>query len=123
LAKLNDKYEKHKYYIKPRQAKGLFGVKHYAGEVSYEIKGFLDKNKDEASELMFMALATSSLPLVKALVEVKTEDDPSGKKTMSKKATVAGNFRVSNPFSPKQTKCVSPTLSPSFPPYPSSNNF
>ena len=94
LAKINEKHEKHKYFIKPRQATANFGIRHYAGEVSYEIKSFLDKNKDEASELMFAALATSNIPLVKTLVEVKVEEDDKGGKTMKKKLTVAGTFRV-----------------------------
>lgn len=46
LEKLHTNHEKHANYEKPRLTKTNFIMKHYAGDVSYETKGFLDKNKD-----------------------------------------------------------------------------
>lgn len=55
LSKLHDTLTSNSFYIKPRTTKGQFGIKHYAGEVYYEINNFLDKNRssiqDEIVEL------------------------------------------------------------------------
>ena len=36
----------HGLYRRPRTCEGLFLVRHYAGEVAYEVRNFLDKNRD-----------------------------------------------------------------------------
>ncbi len=45
LEKLHKNHEKHKYYEKPKRRIPQFVVRHYAGDVSYTIKAFLDKNR------------------------------------------------------------------------------
>lgn len=59
LAKLHQNHEKHAYYEKPRLTKTNFIVKHYAGDVSYECKGFLDKNKDTLQDDLLNVLESS----------------------------------------------------------------
>lgn len=59
LEKLHANHEKHSYYEKPRLTKTNFIVKHYAGDVSYECKGFLDKNKDTLQDDLLNVLIIS----------------------------------------------------------------
>ena len=47
------------FYIKPRVANNKFGIKHYAGEVYYEIDGFLEKNRDTLREDLLNTLKES----------------------------------------------------------------
>jgi myosin heavy subunit len=36
---MHKEHEKSKYYVKPKIAKPIFGINHYAGEVTYVIEG------------------------------------------------------------------------------------
>ncbi|TNM95276.1 hypothetical protein fugu_016359 [Takifugu bimaculatus] len=46
LEKLHSRHSTNPYYVKPRLADHQFGIKHYAGEVLYDVKGILEKNRD-----------------------------------------------------------------------------
>lgn len=39
-------HSSHSLYKKPRTCEGIFIIRHYAGEVVYEVQNFLDKNRD-----------------------------------------------------------------------------
>lgn len=69
LTRMHKEYEKNKYYVKPRTAKPVFSINHYAGEVTYVIEGFLDKNKDQLSEDALDLIKSSSIYLVSKLVD------------------------------------------------------
>ncbi|KAI8853564.1 P-loop containing nucleoside triphosphate hydrolase protein [Chytridium lagenaria] len=46
VGKLFQQYEKNQFFIRPKTSKIQFGVRHYAGDVTYTSTGFLEKNKD-----------------------------------------------------------------------------
>uniref|UniRef100_F7ESW5 Myosin X n=1 Tax=Ornithorhynchus anatinus TaxID=9258 RepID=F7ESW5_ORNAN len=46
LEKLHNQHANNHFYVKPRVAVNNFGVKHYAGEVQYDVRGILEKNRD-----------------------------------------------------------------------------
>jgi len=97
--------KKHKSYIKPKKsADKCFIVSHYAGEVAYDITGFVEKNKDELSmdieELTTVKTSFQQLmDLAKRDVEKKADADAakaaSSKKNKGggkKKKTVSRTF-------------------------------
>jgi myosin heavy subunit len=48
----------HDRYVRPRiNAQRTFGIKHYAGDVTYSAENFLDKNNDRVSEEVTTMLA------------------------------------------------------------------
>lgn len=67
LKKINEAHNKHKNYEMPRRRGNNFILKHYAGDVSYEVSEFLEKNRDSLSLNMAAAMNTSNLRLLNAL--------------------------------------------------------
>jgi len=112
LEKLHKAHEKNEYYEKPKKRGSNFIVKHYAGEVlllyidlamfiavlnisltyqvSYETKGFLEKNRDTLGADILAALQTSKMPLIISLFPDKL--DIGGKKP----PTVGMQFKARN---------------------------
>ncbi|KAI3645648.1 hypothetical protein MP228_008576 [Amoeboaphelidium protococcarum] len=91
LQKMHDQLVKNEHYVKPRTAKGCFGIKHYAGEVTYQIAGFLDKNRDAVPEEIVELFQSSSLQLVQKLF--KKEVTPAQSQQSKGKATAGSNFK------------------------------
>ena len=46
LEKCHYTHHKNALYEKPRMSSPEFSIKHYAGKVTYNVKNFLDKNRD-----------------------------------------------------------------------------
>jgi myosin heavy subunit len=56
--------------------KSKFIIAHYAGDVAYNINGFLDKNKDTVSPDLYQIGLTSTDPFIQELFEVKSFPPP-----------------------------------------------
>eukprot|EP00834_Sanchytrium_tribonematis_P003837 NODE_164_length_14719_cov_1.036252.p1 type:complete len:888 gc:universal NODE_164_length_14719_cov_1.036252:10962-13625(+) len=67
LTKLHQQCVESKYYVKPKQAKPLFSIVHYAGEVQYQIDGFIDKNKDTLRQEILELFGTSKVEIIQQL--------------------------------------------------------
>lgn len=77
--KLHDTNAKNEYYVKPRTAKGCFGIKHYAGEVIYHTVAFLDKNRDAIQDEIYDLFTASKFTLLQKLFKrVDAGKEPSG---------------------------------------------
>eukprot|EP01034_Spumella_vulgaris_P022022 gene22022-28116_t len=61
---------RHTNYVAPRfNSDQRFGVLHYAGEVFYEIEGFVEKNKESTNNEMKDLMTKSSNDLLRAMME------------------------------------------------------
>ena len=56
LLKLHKQYGNHDYYETPKKKGENFIIKHYAGAVSYETRGFLEKNRDTLGTDLLLAV-------------------------------------------------------------------
>ncbi|XP_011270021.1 hypothetical protein CAOG_08449, partial [Capsaspora owczarzaki ATCC 30864] len=118
LDKLHGQHEKNAYYEKPKKKSPYFGVRHYAGTVTYLVTGFIDRNKDTLHQDLIELICSSTDPLVIKLFESykeQLEGDKSGNKA-KRLPSVGGQFHESlsqlistmsacNPFF---VRCVKP---------------
>jgi len=85
LEKMHTNYGKHPFYEKPRTSRDTFIIRHYAVEVSYNVAGFLDKNRDTLQEELMELLYDSKDEFVASLfADIKAE------KEAAKKAAASG---------------------------------
>ncbi|PIK40604.1 putative myosin-IIIa isoform X2 [Apostichopus japonicus] len=64
--KLSTNHQKNKNFVREKRADSTqFGVKHYAGTITYDAKGFLEKNRDSFSNSLMECLLNSHNGLVK----------------------------------------------------------
>ncbi|XP_056915471.1 unconventional myosin-X isoform X2 [Takifugu flavidus] len=119
LEKLHSRHSTNPYYVKPRLADHQFGIKHYAGEVLYDVKGILEKNRDTFRDDILNLLKDSRLDFIYDLFEkVGSRNNEEKMGTARRKPTVSSQFRdslhalmatlsVSNPFF---IRCIKPNM-------------
>jgi myosin-1 len=80
----------HKHF---RSFSGGFTILHYAGEVSYSVDGFCERNRDVLFPDIIMLMQSSSAPFLVSLFP--DDPNPVDKQGRQKKApTAAGRIRV-----------------------------
>ncbi|XP_068607805.1 unconventional myosin-X [Brachionichthys hirsutus] len=119
LEKLHSRHSTNPYYVKPRLAEYQFGIKHYAGEVLYDVRGILEKNRDTFRDDILNMLKDSKLDFIYDLFEkVGSRNSEEKMGTARRKPTVSSQFRdslhalmatlsVSNPFF---IRCIKPNI-------------
>ncbi|XP_061897365.1 unconventional myosin-X isoform X2 [Entelurus aequoreus] len=119
LEKLHSRHSTNPYYVKPRLADHQFGIKHYAGEVLYDVKGILEKNRDTFRDDILNMLKDSRLDFIYDLFEkVGSRNNEEKMGTARRKPTVSSQFRdslhalmatlsASNPFF---IRCIKPNM-------------
>ncbi|XP_048455251.1 unconventional myosin-X [Rhincodon typus] len=120
LEKLHSQHQCNSFYVKPRVTDHQFGIRHYAGEVMYDVHGFLEKNRDTFRDDILNLLKDSRLDFIYDLFEQvysrNNGDDTMKMGTQRRKPTVSSQFRdslhslmatlsSSNPFF---IRCVKP---------------
>lgn len=74
VEKLHHELSRHKDFIKGTDKRlwaVQFGIRHYAGTVTYSVKNFLEKNKDVQQELFFDYLEKSSCEFAKSITKYR----------------------------------------------------
>ena len=105
LEQIAQEFSKHKFFEKKRLARDSFVVKHFAGDVSYSVKGFVEKNADTLKDAWRDVVTSSSKSFVRELLWQN-----------EKKLTVAGFFKqqladlmsIINASNPHWIRCVKP---------------
>lgn len=104
---LQPKPEFQGYLTKPRfGAEKSFTVKHYALDVTYDVDGFIDKNKDTVPDEHLALLSTTTSPFLREVLEARTRADSaltaaqparkvSGGGQVAKKPTLGSQFKAS----------------------------
>nr|CCA18292.1 myosinlike protein putative [Albugo laibachii Nc14]CCA18434.1 myosinlike protein putative [Albugo laibachii Nc14] len=75
--------EKHAHYKKPRFECDEFVIRHYAGEVAYDVHGFLAKNTDNLHDDLLNLLRHSTHPILRAIFQPPT--------TPNRRSTISDN--------------------------------
>ncbi|XP_076600770.1 unconventional myosin-X isoform X1 [Chaetodon auriga] len=98
LEKLHSQHSKNPFYVKPRVAVHYFGVKHYAGEVVYDVRGMLEKNRDTFRDDILNLLRESRLDFVYDLFEhvlSRNKQDTLKSSSKHRRPTVSSQFKDS----------------------------
>lgn len=98
-----------KCYTQPLQSRTDFVIHHYAGMVTYDSTGFLDKNKDRLNKICLEALVSSTNPLLQKLF-------PKSETAVTSRVTLGGQFRNNlnslmtklNSTEPHYIRCIKP---------------
>ena len=116
LAKILKEHKKHESFKVPKKKKNCFTIVHYAGPVTYNVKGWMDKTKDMLHPDLVHMVETSSDSLVKILgAPIST----GGKKKKKKGAdTLGSKFRAQlqklmktlNKTEPQFCRCMKPNF-------------
>lgn len=97
LKKLHFNHEKHSNYKIPKLIQNTFAIEHYAGQVNYNVVGFLEKNKHSLQQDLINLFLASKNSLISQLLVEKEENNtvPTGtlRKT-ERNLTIASQFKV-----------------------------
>ncbi|KAJ3341766.1 cytochrome c oxidase subunit 1 [Gonapodya sp. JEL0774] len=117
LSKMNDAFAKppnSDHYVKPKTAKGVFGIRHYAGEVMYTVQGFLEKNRDSVQPEVFALVENSQNQFVATLFAARVEalkNAPGGKAPTSStnfKNSLNALVSTLTATTPHYVRCIKP---------------
>ncbi|KAI8822136.1 putative myosin IA, partial [Fimicolochytrium jonesii] len=116
LAKLDNAHAKQPFYIKARTQKGVFGVRHYAGDVNYTVSSFLDKNRDQIQEELLDIMRSSKVPYISKIFPKEEKEEQAGKGPRGGKTTASTAFKTQltslvttlGATTPHYVRCIKP---------------
>uniref|UniRef100_A0A8C8J192 Myosin VIIBb n=1 Tax=Oncorhynchus tshawytscha TaxID=74940 RepID=A0A8C8J192_ONCTS len=93
LNKMNQVHAKCNIYIPSKNTHDMeFGIRHFAGVVYYDSRGFLEKNRDTLSSDIIKLIDTTTNKLLRQIFETQLSANTDGRKQVS---TLSGQFRQS----------------------------
>lgn len=109
LTNLHAEFESSNCYIKGadrRHWESEFGIKHYAGSVSYVVEGFVDKNRDVQQDVLFDFMSRSNNNFVQELasysdlltIQHQNQVNGTTNATTIQRGTSKGKLTVSDTF-------------------------
>ncbi|XP_066302759.1 unconventional myosin-X-like isoform X5 [Branchiostoma lanceolatum] len=98
--KLHGGHKENAFFLKPKVASRMFGIKHYAGEVYYDTQGFLEKNRDTFRDDILNILQESRSDFIYELFDTDAYGNGTSLKSgtatrQRKKPTVSSQFKES----------------------------
>jgi myosin-1 len=118
LDKLDNYFKTHAHYqsyqtVKDRSIPlNSFRLLHYAGEVTYNIAGFVDKNKDMLFQDLIVAMQTSSLGLLKSLFPMSSTQAENKKRPETAgsqfRTALSGLIQKLLKCNPHYVRCIKP---------------
>ncbi|XP_046440084.1 myosin-I heavy chain-like isoform X4 [Daphnia pulex] len=100
ITNLHAEFENHAYYIKGddrRKWEEVFGIRHYAGAVMYNVSGFVDKNRDVHQEVFLDLLTNSQKALVREFTSLPNQESLTQSKAICGTNTVARGTNKAKP--------------------------
>ena len=106
LEKISDKYKDHAFFVRKILQKTSFTIKHYAGDVTYEVAGWLEKNKDTLKEAFKVLARNSNDPFIAQLLG--TQKGPKLTVGFYFKNQLTSLMDMLNSTNPHWIRCVKP---------------
>ena len=109
LEKVEQAHGKHPFFEKKKTSKDTFMIHHYAASVTYDVNGWLEKNRDTLKDTIRLLMRSSADPLIATLLEAPVE-------RKGRMLTVGGFFKdqvnllmeLINSTNPHWIRCVKP---------------
>eukprot|EP00457_Paulinella_chromatophora_P000379 gb/GEZN01000379.1/.p1 GENE.gb/GEZN01000379.1/~~gb/GEZN01000379.1/.p1 ORF type:complete len:1532 (+),score=209.09 gb/GEZN01000379.1/:513-4598(+) len=114
MTRISQEHKKHTNYKNDRKNKSLFIVSHFAGEVTYETKGFLEKNRDKLPEAITSLMTSSKVSIIPGLFAEEADSSRARKTPPLAKQFQASLKSLSdtiNKTEPHFVRCIKPNQS------------
>lgn len=93
LDKISASHKDHPNFTRPVKIANSFTVNHYAGSVTYNVEGFLDKNRDQMFDDLVRVINKTKIPLIQHIVSAKDTAAAAGsKKSAAASRSLASQF-------------------------------